>query len=83
MSEGEGEVGSPMGLSVENSAWEEMFSPPAVRDSTSLIIFFFPLFYFWFWKRKSFFLPSTFSEYTGTRYSSFLSTVLIWITSSK
>ena len=33
-----------------------------VRDSTSPIIFLLPLFYFWFWKIKLFFLPSPFSS---------------------
>ena len=36
------------------------FCPPAVSDSTSLSILLFPLFYFWFWKRKYFFLLYTF-----------------------
>ena len=32
----------------------------AVSDSNSWSIFFFLLFHFWFWKTKSFFLPSNF-----------------------
>ena len=55
----------------------------AVRDYISRSIFFFPIFYFWFWKIKSFFLTSPFYDYTSTMYSSFLSTLIIWVTSTK
>ena len=60
----------------------QMFHQHAVCDSTSPIIFFFPLF-FGLWKIKSFFLNSTFSESMSTDLYYILSTLLIWITSTK
>ena len=38
---------------------------------------------FWFWKIKYFFLSYPFFDFTITRFSSFIYTLLIWITSTK
>ena len=48
-----------------------------IRESISQIIVFFPLFYFWFWRIKPFFLTSPFFEYMSTRYYFLLSYLFI------
>ena len=64
--------------------WERsMELDNALRESISRRIFPLPIIYFWFWKRNSLLIPSTFLEYTSTMYYYFLSTLLICITSTK
>ena len=61
----------------QNDAW----SLPYVNLSHGASSSFLSI--FWFWKIESFFLPYPFFEFTRTKFSSFLSALLIWITSRK
>ena len=68
---------------IENDNYLIITEECALRESTSPIILFFPLFYFWFRKRRFLFLSSPFFEYMSTRYSSCLFNLPIWIMSTK
>ena len=54
----------------------------SVRESISRSILLDPL-YLWFSKRNPFFLPSILFDFTGTRFSSLISTIHIWNASTR
>ena len=62
---------------------ERFVGVKAVREFITWSIFLFPHFYFCFLEKQDFIHSYSFLEYTRTKFSSFLSTIPIWITSTK